>query len=214
MPADFVARLTAEHVQTAMPNALLADIREWIEEEQPSSLIHPHGFFVMLLHRSGHEEWRLHVWPRGTRHICGMPAFIHTHDKVLDSRVLKGELTNVVYSIAETSSGGLPVYEVEYPSDKYDPHATNLLKRTLARVNASAIGRRFVAVGERYTVPAHVFHRAVVSERTCTCTIVRMHSPTPGPVKVIGIDGYPDTICLQRVKRSYANTLYAARESD
>lgn len=212
MPADFATRLTAEYVQTAKPSALLADIRGWIEESQPSSLIHPHGFLVLLLHRSGHEEWRFHVWPQGTRLISGMPAPIHTHDKVVDSRVLKGELTNVVYSVAEVSTGGSPVYEVEYPRDKYDPQATNLLKRTLARVDASVIGERFVSVGERYSVPAHVFHQAVVPESVCTCTIVRMYSPAPGPVRVIGIDGYPDTICLQRVKRSSADMLYAARE--
>lgn len=213
MPADFVARLTVEYLQAAMPSALLADIREWIEKAQPSSLIHPHGFLVLLLHRSGHEEWRFHVWPQGARHIYGMPARIHTHDKVIDSRVLKGELINVVYSIAEVSTGGSPLYEVEYPSDKYDPQTTNLLKRTSARVDVSVVGQRLVSAGDRYSVPAHVFHQAVVSERVCTCSIVRMHSPAPGPVKVIGIDGYPDTICLQRARRSYADLLYSARLS-
>jgi hypothetical protein len=211
MPADFATILTPQYVQTARPSALLAGIRVWIEAAQPSSLIHPHGFLVLLLRRTDREEWRFHVWPQGMRLISGMPGPIHTHDKVVDSRVLKGELTNVVYSIAEAPAGGSPVYEVEYPSDKYDPQATNLLKRSSARVDASAIGEQFVPTGERYSVPAHVFHQAVVPESVCTCTIVHMHSPAPGPVKVIGIDGYPDAIGLRRVECSAADTLAAAR---
>jgi hypothetical protein len=203
--------LTGEYVQTAAPSALLEDIRRWIEAARPSSLIHPHGFLVLLLHRTDREEWRFHVWPQGTRLISGMPGPIHTHDKVVDSRVLKGKLTNVVYSVAETPTGGLPVYEVEYPGDKYDPHATNLLKRSSARVDASAIGEQPVLAGECYSVAAHVFHQAVVPESICTCTIVRMHSPVPGPIKLIGIDGYPETIGLQRVECSAADTFAAAR---
>jgi hypothetical protein len=140
-----------------------------------------------------------------------LPGPIHTHNKVVDSRVLKGELTNVVYSIAEAPTGGLPVYEIKYPSDKYDPQAINLLKRSSDRVNASAMAEQLVRAGDRYSVPAHVFHQAVVPETICTCTIVRMHSPTPGSVKVIGIDGYPDTMGLRRVECSAAKTVAAAR---
>lgn len=178
MPADFATKLTPEYVQTATPTALLADIRAWIRKAQPSSLIHPHGFLVLLLHRASGEEWRFHVWPNGMRLISGMPARIHTHSKVVDSRVLKGKLTNIVYSVAEAPAGGSPVYEVEYPSDKYDPQARNLLKRSSVRVDASVIGEQLVSAGERYTVPAQVFHQAAAPKSVCTCTIVRMHSPT------------------------------------
>jgi hypothetical protein len=211
MSDDVAARLTAEYVRTATPSALLADIRGWMQAAQPPSLIHPHGFCVLLLHRTEREEWRFHVWPQGIRLISGMPGRIHTHDKVVDSRVLKGELTNVVYSVAEAPTGGSPVYEVEYPSDKYDRRATNLLKRASARVAASVVDQQLVVVGERYSVPAHVFHQAVVPEGVCTCTIVRMHSSASGPVKVIGIDGYPEMISLQRVECSAAETLVSAQ---
>jgi hypothetical protein len=211
MPGNFADILTAEYVQTATPSALLADIRGWIKATQPASLIHPNGFLVLLLHRADREEWRFHIWPQGRRLISGMPCPIHTHDKVVDSRVLKGELTNVVYSVAETPCGGLPVYEVQYVGDKYDPRATNPLRRSSARVNPSTIGEQLVLVGERYSVPAHVFHQAIVAESVCTCTVVRMHSPVPGPVKVVGIDGYPETIGLQRIECSSADTLVAAQ---
>jgi hypothetical protein len=211
MPADFAAILKPEYVRTAAPTALLARIRAWMKAVQPSSLIHPHGFLVLLLHREDREEWRFHVWPQGMRPISGMPGLIHTHDRVVDSRVVKGELTNVVYSISEAPAGGSPVYEVEYPSDKYDPQGTNLLKRSSVRVDAYVIGEQLVAAGRRYSVSAGVFHQAVIPESVCTCTIVRMHSPAPGPVKVIGIDGYPDTLGLRRVECSAADTLAAAR---
>jgi hypothetical protein len=211
MSADIAAILRPEYVQTATPSALLADIGVWIKAAQPWSLIHPHGFLVLLLHREDREEWRFHAWPQGMRLISGMPGPVHTLDKVVDSRVLKGELTNVIYSVAEVPAGGSPVYEVEYPSDKYDARSTNLLKRSTARVDASAISEQLVQAGERYSVPAHVFHQAVVRERTCACTIVRMHSSAPGPVKVIGMDGYPDTIGLRRIECSAADILAAAQ---
>jgi hypothetical protein len=85
--------------------------------------------------------------------------------------------------------------------------------KSSARVAASVVDLRLVLVGERYSVPAHVFHQAVVPESVCTCTIVRMHSPAPGPVKVIGIDGYPEMISLQRVECSAAETLVSAQIS-
>jgi hypothetical protein len=210
MSGDFAAILTPEYVQTAAPSALLADVRGWIEATRRSSLIHPHGFLVLLLCHTEREEWRFHVWPRGTRLISGLPGPIHTHSRFVDSRVLKGELTNVVYSIAEAPTGRLPVYEVKYPGDKYDPQAMSLLKRSSARVDATVIAEQRVRTGERYVVSAHVFHQAVVPKTMCTCTIVRMHSPTPGPVKVIGIDGYPDTIGLRRVQCSGLETIAAA----
>jgi hypothetical protein len=127
MSADLAAVLTPEYVETAAPSVLLAEVRQWIEAARPSSLIHPHGFLVLLLNRTEREEWRFHIWPRATRFVSGLSGRIHTHAKVVDSRVLKGKLTNAVYSIAEAPTGGLAVYEVEYPSDKYDPQALNVL---------------------------------------------------------------------------------------
>jgi hypothetical protein len=90
MSDDVAARLTAEYVRTATPSALLADIRGWMQAAQRPSLIHPHGFCVLLLHRTEREEWRFHVWPQGMRLISGVPGPIHTHDKVVGQQSSEG----------------------------------------------------------------------------------------------------------------------------
>ena len=36
----------------------------------------------------------------------GCPAFIHTHDRYVESRVLEGELTNIRYDVREVTLGG------------------------------------------------------------------------------------------------------------
>ena len=109
--------------------ALLRHIREWIPAVRPACVLHPLGFCVVLLEKSDHEEWRFHVWPRGARKLTGMPAVIHTHNKVVLSKVLSGEVSNVMYAVAEVTAGGSPIYEVEYLGDKYVSKSTNVLIR-------------------------------------------------------------------------------------
>jgi len=43
--------------------------------------------------RTQSEEWRLHFWHKGPRVVIGMPAFIHTHNCHVESRILKGQIT-------------------------------------------------------------------------------------------------------------------------
>lgn len=207
--SDFPSVLNPNYVETTPQSALLDDIRQWIEQEKPSALFHPLGFLVILLCRADGNEWRFHVWLPGIRPISGMPSRIHTHDKIVDSRVLKGQLTNVIYSVSNVSLGGLPLYEVEYPADKYDPQSTNLLTRRGPRVEARVVREQRVDAGGGYQVAAHVFHEAVVPEGICTCTIVRMHSFTPGPIMLVGVDGYPDKIEIHRPARTTADVLAA-----
>ena len=92
--------------------ALRDAVNAWLVRENPTCLIHPHGFFVALLGRTKTEEWRLHFWPKGPRVVTGMPAFIHTHNCQVESRILKGQITNVLYAVAAAPTGGQPLYEV------------------------------------------------------------------------------------------------------
>jgi len=127
-----------------------------------------------------------------------MRAPIHTHDKIVDSRVLLGELDNVVYDVTPTQTGGLPIYEATQMADKYRPENKNLLIKTLERRIPRLTLRKTVTVGDCYTVPAHAFHEANVPDELITCTIVRMHSQTVGPIQILGADGYPDIIEITR----------------
>lgn len=85
MPADTGFPLTLAHVQSAPVFLLLAGVKPWLARENPVCLMHPHGFYVALLHFTEAEEWRFHTWPKGTRNVLGMSAFIHTHDRNVES---------------------------------------------------------------------------------------------------------------------------------
>lgn len=210
MSVDFAKELSLKYVIEEQPSVLLGCIKDWIFATGRSALLHPLGFFVILLRRSDQEEWRFHVWPKGERHITGMPALIHTHDKIVDSKVLKGELSNINYSVSKACEGGLPVYEVQYAGDKYDPNASNVLRLSDLRVEPYITDQRLVRTGESYRVDAHVFHQAVVPESISTATLVCMHSRSRGTVKLLGLEGYPDRIEFRRSEHSARRALTAA----
>ena len=177
---------------------LLQSARLWIDEKRPSCLRHPHGFWVVLLHRTATEEWRFHYWPRCARNITGMPAMIHTHDRVVESKVVLGPMKNKVYDLKMVKSGGQPIYEVAYHGDRFAQSAINVLEKTDALGEAIARSEQILQVGNSYRIEAHTYHEAVVSEDVEAATIVCMHSRVFGPSRVLGLADYPKRIEFQR----------------
>jgi hypothetical protein len=202
MPADIGFPLTFEHVQSAPSHDLLAAIGSWIDRVNPTCLVHPHGFFVVLLDRSEARDWRFHFWPKGPRTLTSMPAMVHTHDKVVESRIIQGELHDILYDVTDVGTGGQPIYEVEYRGDKYVKSTSNILRRTASRARTSVSTARTLKAGSCYRIEAHAYHEAAVSEGAATATIVCMHSQSPGTVKVLGLDGYPERIEFHRSELS------------
>jgi hypothetical protein len=202
MSVDIVATLNPQYMMEEEPSKLLVEIKNWILGVKPVALIHPHGFLIIPVRCQDGEDWRFHVWPRARPPMIGMPGLIHTHDKVLESRVLKGRLSNSIYSLTSVKEGGLPVYEVSYAGDKYLSSAANLLIRTKVRVAPKLIERTDLQVGESYRVDAGLFHQVDVSEGGPTCTLARMHSQSPRIIQVLGLDGYADRLEFLRAQRS------------
>jgi len=200
MYADLGFPLTLDHVRTAPVPVLLTAVKTWLELENPICLMHPLGFYVVLLDRTETEEWRFHFWPKGSRLIAGIPAAIHTHDRHVESRILQGELTNILYDVATVPSGGQPLYEVTYGGDRYSSATSNFLRQTTSRVEPTIRCRDTMGCGDIYHVERHAYHEAVVPEKLATCTLVCMHGRSPGAVMVVGLDGYPETITFRRVE--------------
>jgi hypothetical protein len=198
MSGDLGLLLTPGNISAESPPALLHAIKSWVLSSKRLATRHPYGFWVFLLDRTDSQEWRFHLWGRNQRSSAGMPAPIHTHDKFVDSLVLIGELENLVYEATPTQRAGLPVYEVRHISDKYSPENKNLLIKTADRRIARLAHCQTLVQGQSYTIPAHAFHEAKVREGAITCTIVRMHSQVAGPVRILGADGYPETIEFTR----------------
>ena len=200
MYADLGFPLTWDHVRTAPVPSLLAAVKAWLKRENPICLMHPHGFYVVPLGRTETEEWRFHFWPEGSRTITGMPARIHTHDRHVESRVLQGQLTNILYDLAVVPAGGQPLYEVAYDGDRYAPATSNFLRRSTIRVQPIIRCRDTLERGDKYHVERHGYHEAVVPEQLATSTLVCMHGHSPGVVMVVGLAGYPETIAFRRAE--------------
>lgn len=190
-----------EQIADTPPSVLLGSLRSIVQSRNPVCLVHPHGFWVTLLHQTEFEDWRMHFWPKGPRPLSGMPAFIHTHDRHVDSRILQGELTNLTYAVESTPEGGSPLYEVGYGGDRYQAKTSNFLSRTETRVQAVLQLSATMRTGDNYRVQRHTYHEAVVPIDVSTATLVRMHGRSPGKVMVVGLDGYPDVIDFTRVER-------------
>lgn len=180
--------------------ALQAGLQTWAMRENPTCLMHPHGFYVTLLGRTATEEWRLHFWPQGPRRVTGMPAFIHTHNCHVESRIIKGQVTNIVYEVVADSTGGQPLYEVDYGGDRYAATSSNVLRKTGTRVEAIIRRQDTHTCGETYHIERYAYHEAVVSDEDATSTLVCMHGRSPGSVMVVGLDGYPETIAFTRAE--------------
>lgn len=201
MHADLGFPLTLSYVRRTPAAFLLAAVKEWLERENPTCLVHPHGFYVALLGRTETEEWRFHFWPKGFRTVTGMPAYIHTHDRHVESRVLQGRITNTLYDVAAVPTGGQPLYEVSYDGDRYVSATSNFLRQTATRVQPIIRRRYTVACGETYHIERHAYHEAEVSEQLATATLVCMYRRLPGAVMVVGLDGYPETVAFVRTEK-------------
>ncbi len=200
MYADLGFPLTRDYIRTETVSILLAKVKTWLEWENPICLVHPHGFYVVLLGRNETEEWRFHFWPKGSRAIAGMPVFIHTHDRHVESRILQGQLTNILYDVAAVPTGGRPLYEVSYDGDRYASATSNVLRKTTTRVYPIAQRNETMRCGDMYHIERHAYHEATVSEQLATATLVCMHGRSPGAVMVVGLDGYPETIAFKRAE--------------
>ncbi|MBX8811341.1 hypothetical protein HBA91_01735 [Ochrobactrum sp. MR34] len=198
MCVDFGFPLTLENSRAAAVEDLLLAIKVWLNKDKPLCLVHPHGFYIVPVHKTEIGDWRFHLWPEGERKITGMPAFIHNHDRHVESRVLRGKLSNVVYDVRSVPVAGLPLYSVEYDGDRYAHSTSNFLYKTSERVVAQPILRQSLSKGEFYHVERHAYHEAIVPVGQVTATLAYMHRRVQGVVSVVGCDGYPDRMDFTR----------------
>jgi|GEM_PF-3315819 len=198
MPVNRSFLLSRDQLRSASESVLQNMVLTWLERVNPTCLLHPHGFYVALLGRNEVEEWRFHFWPSTFRTTLGMPANIHTHDRHVESRILQGQLTNILYDVPETLVGGQPIYSVRYEGDRYLSGTSNCLYKSNTRglpvIQQSVTMKR----GDFYQVERHAYHEAVVPDQLATATLVCMHSQSAGEVRVVGVDGYPETVSFQR----------------
>ena len=207
MPGDLEFPLSLDGLYSKSPTDLIEQAKTWMEQRNSDYLVHPHGFWVVLLNRSATEEWRFHYWPKGYRYSAGIPAKIHTHDKVVESRIVLGELTNILYQVKAVVGAHQRIYHVVYDGDKFMRNTSNVLGKTEECVEAVETSEQILRVGNSYRVEANTYHEAVVAEDVATATIVCMHSKVVGPVKVVGLASHAEKIAFQRLSQPIGKLL-------
>lgn len=200
MCAELGFPLTLDYIRTAPTAVILAAVKSWLLQKNPTCLEHPHGFYVVLVGRTEMEEWRFHFWPEEPRSVVGMPGLIHTHDCHVESRILQGRLINTLYDVTPVPTGGYPLYEVGYDGDRYRSATSNVLRRTTTRVEPVVRYRKAMECGDTYHVERHAYHEVIAPEQIPTATLVCMHGRSPGAVMVVGLDGYPEKIDFKRAE--------------
>lgn len=200
MFADMNAPITWDNILELNIDNLQSSVRRWLMSNSVGCLRHPHGFYIIFLGRTGNEEWRLHFWPKGSRIVTGMPAFIHTHNCHVESRILKGKVTNILYDVVVDSNGDRPLYRVDYDGDRYKSETSNKIIKTDARVNYKIKNKIRYLSGDYYRVERNEYHEALVNEDECVSTFVCMSGRTADSVMVVGVDGYPQIISFTRAE--------------
>ena len=207
MPDDPEFPFSQYGLHSKSPTILVEEVKRWMEQRNSTCLVHPHGFWVVLLNRTATEEWRFHFWPKGSRYTTGIAGKIHTHDKVVESRIVRGELTNIQYQVNAVERAEHTIYHVVYEGDKFMQNTSNVLEKTQELVEAVATSERVLKVGNSYRVEPHTYHEAVVAEDGVTATVVCMHSQVAGPIKVVGLASQADRITFQRFSQPIGKLL-------
>lgn len=207
MCADVDFPISVRTHYSAAPNVLMETLKHWLEKKDATHLIHPLGFWVVLLKRSDAEEWRFHFWPTGERKTEGMPATIHTHDRLLESRVILGRIRSTLYREADSGQAMRPIYEVAYGGDRFVQGTANVLRNTGQLTTVIPIAEQALKVGDRYRVGAQTYHQVVVESSVAAATVVRVHSRVVGVPKILGLPGFPDRITFQRTSGSSGELL-------
>lgn len=133
---------------------------------------HPNGFIQLNLNKNG--STRLHVWPEPDSGLKKQESDNTIHDHIFDmeSRILCGKLTNVVYGWQGVDAIRNPdivtrlfeVYQADYPTPKED----SFLHKTNKMGFLNQIDRVTMTRGSEYALSAWQYHDSISQELTAT----------------------------------------------
>ena len=128
--------------------------------------LHPLGFFYFEESVGPGNTRRVHIWLAGGSTSPEIAAR-HSHPFDLESIVLMGRLSNIVYEFSEDPGG--PVHELQV---HYGENESGLMA-TGRRGSLKTVASFFSSPGEKaYSVRAGVIHRADAVVRPCVTVLV------------------------------------------
>ena len=190
----------ADQLQTADLGELKNDLRAWLEVDLGGECTaHPLGFFLFRVWTTDAVTLRLHYWPAKLRPQPVALTPIHDHVWHLRSRVLLGQLTNIVVEVEDQRSGEYDLGVITQ-IDRQDA-----VSPTDRRVAIRREIRSIHAAGDYYELVPGIFHFTEVPDNNATATIVRsevMQSGGPRTLLPHGVGGHsPERHVLEVVDR-------------
>jgi len=164
-----------------------------VGEDPPEAAWHPTGFLVLELSRRAGGVLRLHVWPSAER-WHGQPCWpVHDHAWDLGSHVLVGQVGSRRVVVRDEPEGASRLYAVEYVGG----HRSRM-RRSERRVSVEEMPLECVGAGERYVVPAGVFHASAVEPGQLAATVVVTRSTGRPHPWVVGPSDGPECVRVER----------------
>ncbi|RLK59512.1 hypothetical protein CLV68_4001 [Actinokineospora cianjurensis] len=139
-----------------------------------AAVSHPLGFLCVPVYRGGDDGVCVHLWEpgRGQAPLTTSPTHCHSWDLV--SWVLLGGLRNRTIQVEDTADATHRVFQVRSDADGDTIAATDRLVR--ARVTATTEHH----AGERYALPAGIFHETVIPDTEPLVATVALGNSRPG----------------------------------
>ncbi len=127
---------------------------------------HPLGFLCLPVERLGDQGVCVHVWSDTLPRATPTTSVMHAHSWDLISYVLYGRVCNQVFAVTDAAEQAMyRVFEVRSARDVDEIRPTSRLVRcevTAAEVNSQ---------GDRYTLPAGVFHATAIQGEAATVAL-------------------------------------------
>jgi hypothetical protein len=141
---------------------------------------HPVGFAHAKLGDFDGCTVRLHIWPTPPIAPQDPPWLVHRHAWALTSYVVKGSVSNELFSVSASQGGDHLLYEVGYNDGE------SVMTATSMRVRCTLSSSEQITEGNRYTVPPDAFHCTVAVGTEPTATIAVTGKPSGPPPLVVG----------------------------
>lgn len=141
---------------------------------------HPLGFaYTELFVFSNRDAIRINIWST-VRHPQTPSMEIHDHFYNINSFVIAGKLTNIVYDVSAVSPNH-SVYK-----GTFDSAEGRTLKRTEECLNAEISSTQIINQGDFYYLPKGSLHSSYVPPKEFTCTFVLASQRDSSTSRILG----------------------------
>jgi hypothetical protein len=165
-------------------DALRESIMRLLSEQPTDVILHPLGFYMAKLNRSGATDIRLHYWPADHRERGTAVTQYHDHVWALRSCILAGEIENVLLDVVPDDHGQFQLAQIHQRA------GTDEVVPAPQPVSIRETARDTHRVNEFYEIEPRRFHFTDVAAGRAALTVVRATVQVEGGPRTLVPIGY------------------------